>query len=88
MKSLLFFLFCFPICVISQTLQHPVLQSQAKETKSFIPLGWAILDSAFNDLNNDNLTDLVMVIQEMEQTNWKRFQRKLGIGSVACFKIH
>lgn len=64
MKSLLFLLYCVPILTFSQSFQYPVLQSQAKEIESFIPEGWTILDSAIGDLNKDNLSDLVLVIQK------------------------
>lgn len=66
MKVYVFLVFWCPVWLMAQTFQYPVLQSQVKEAKAFVPEGWTVLDSAFGDLNHDDVADVVMVIQKKD----------------------
>jgi hypothetical protein len=55
--------------VFGQDFEFPTIDQYGKDISSFIPLGWTLLDSTRGDLNNDNLTDIALVIQHKDSVS-------------------
>jgi len=47
----------------AQAFTYPVITTTATSLSGFTPAGWRVLDSAFGDLNYDELTDAAFVLQ-------------------------
>lgn len=63
MKSLLFFfLFSWQICT-AQTFSYPKFAKQGPNLASLIPQNWKPIDTAYGDLNNDQIEDLAIVLE-------------------------
>lgn len=46
-----------------QSFSYPSIKLTASSISDFVPAGWAILDTAYGDLNKDGKTDAAIVIQ-------------------------
>lgn len=62
MKLILFFV-AFQTAVYAQNFKYPTLPNQGKSLSSLIPANWKILDSISGDLNNDQTTDLALILE-------------------------
>ncbi|MBX3254609.1 MAG: hypothetical protein KF862_10755 [Chitinophagaceae bacterium] len=49
-----------------QDFTYPLIKSKAQSIHDFVPPGWAILDSAFGDLNKDHIKDAVIILQHKD----------------------
>lgn len=49
-----------------QVFSYPTIQNagSGRHMTDFVPTGWAILDSAMGDLNNDGTNDVVLILQQ------------------------
>jgi len=52
-----------------QTFLYPVIKSNGQNINDFVPLGWAILNSAFGDLNKDGLKDAGIILQHKDSVS-------------------
>jgi len=55
-----------------QDFLYPTVKSNGDSVTDFVPSGWTILDSAFGDLNNDNLDDIAFVLQRKDSITFIR----------------
>ncbi|MBB2145203.1 hypothetical protein GM921_06895 [Pedobacter sp. LMG 31464] len=60
--TLIFCLFCWQFSA-AQTFTYPKLTAQGNDINSLTPTNWNVIDTAFGDLNNDKLEDLVLVLE-------------------------
>jgi hypothetical protein len=58
-------IFLFKIS-LGQNFSYPSVVTNGHSLVGFIPSGWALIDSAFGDLNNDNRKDAVIVLQKRD----------------------
>jgi hypothetical protein len=64
MKAPIIILFLLNFAVSkAQDYTYPEIKKEGKKIADFIPQGWTLLDSAYGDLNKDNLDDLVIILQ-------------------------
>jgi hypothetical protein len=64
MKNLLTLILFLPLGIsFSQTFTYPTLILEGSNPSDFLPKNWSILDSASGDLNNDKITDYVLIFQ-------------------------
>lgn len=56
------FIFFTQVCK-SQTFSYPQLSKQGKDIEALAPSSWKAIDSAYGDLNNDNLNDLAIIFE-------------------------
>jgi len=49
-----------------QNFSYPSIKSTGQSITDFVPAGWTILDSAFGDLNKDDIKDAAIVIQHRD----------------------
>jgi hypothetical protein len=49
-----------------QNFIYPTIKSNGGTITKFVPDGWAVLDSAFGDLNGDKLDDIAFVLQHRD----------------------
>lgn len=47
----------------SQIFSYPQLSKQGKNIEALIPANWTAIDTAYGDLNNDNLDDLAIIFE-------------------------
>jgi hypothetical protein len=67
MRYLLIFILLTTISVsYGQEVSYPSIISNGKTVMDFVPVGWAILDSAYGDLNKDDLNDAAIIIQHKD----------------------
>jgi hypothetical protein len=65
--SLLFANLCY-----CQNFTYPTIHEIGKTLHDFYPPGWILLDSAMGDLNNDRLTDAVLILQYMDSVTLQK----------------
>jgi hypothetical protein len=53
-----------------QDFSYPTVKSNGFSIKDFTPTAWTILDSAFGDLNNDQLNDIAFVLQHKDSVTF------------------
>ncbi|TKC10581.1 hypothetical protein FA048_10395 [Pedobacter polaris] len=63
MKYLIIILVCFTQIGKTQTFSYPLLSKQGKDITTLVPSRWNAIDTAFGDLNNDKLEDLVIILE-------------------------
>lgn len=64
-------LFCGQFA-IAQNFSYPKLATQGKTIGTFIPNNWKAIDTAYGDLNNDSVEDLVLVLEQNYAVTEKR----------------
>lgn len=52
-----------------QAFTYPSIKSTGQNIIDFVPAGWAILDSAYGDLNKDGTRDAAIVIQHKDKVS-------------------
>jgi hypothetical protein len=52
--------------------RYPIIERFKKNMTEFIPTGWVILDSVSFDYNNDSLLDYVVLIETIENAEYKK----------------
>ncbi|MFD0940998.1 hypothetical protein [Pedobacter boryungensis] len=60
--TLILSLFCWQFS-FAQTFTYPKLNTQGTDIRAFTPANWKVIDTAFGDLNNDKVEDLVFVLE-------------------------
>ncbi len=65
-QSLIFILSIFFHASYGQTFLYPVIKSSVQRIVDFVPAGWTILDSAYGDLNKDELNDAAIILQHID----------------------
>ena len=58
--------FCFNLYAQNN---NPIVQKKGTNVKAFLPNGWKIIYEVKGDLNKDNLTDYVMIIENTDRKN-------------------
>jgi hypothetical protein len=70
-----YFLLLLSITALAASAQTPLpkIDSAGKDVAGFIPPGWFVEHSAFGDLNNDKIEDMVIVIQPKDSMTESRY---------------
>ncbi len=53
----------FGSTTFGQSFKYPIMNSQGKSLKTLVPPQWKVIDSAYGDLNNDQIEDLALIIE-------------------------